>query len=94
MVLQNKIIFLKKVLNYFFAPENIKNPPSKVPHNWPQTFFISSMYWQLAQNQPKSHFLFHENVSLRDFYLMTLGGVTTVLLVNPVVAPLSMHGEG
>ena len=25
-------------------------------------------YCQAAQNQPKSHFLFHKNVSLRDFY--------------------------
>ena len=27
---------------------------------------------QSAQNQPKSHILFHKNGSLRDFYIMTL----------------------
>ena len=45
--------------------------PSKVAHNWPQFFF---QYCQPAQNQPKSHFLFHKNVYLRDFYKMTLEG--------------------
>ena len=30
------------------------------------------MLCQLAQNQPKSHFLFHKNVSLHNFYTMTL----------------------
>ena len=29
------------------------------------------MYCQPAQNQPKSHILFHKNGFLRDFYLMT-----------------------
>ena len=31
-------------------------------------------YCQLAQNQPKSHILFHKNGSLRDFYIMTFTG--------------------
>jgi len=31
------------------------------------------LYYKPAQNQQKSHFLFHKNVSLRDFYTMTLG---------------------
>ena len=52
-----------------FAPENMKKPPSKVAHNRPNFFF---QYCQPAQNQPKSHILFHKNVSLRDFYIMTL----------------------
>ena len=34
--------------------------------------FINFQHYQPAQNQPKSHFLFHENVYLRDFYIMTL----------------------
>jgi hypothetical protein len=42
---------------------------SKVAYNRPPFFF---QYCQPAQNQPKSHFLFHKNVSLRDFYMMTL----------------------
>ena len=37
----------------------------------PQFFF---QYCQPAQNQPKSHFLFYKNVSLGDFYIMTLIG--------------------
>ena len=42
---------------------------SKV-HNRPNFFF--STYCQPAQNKLKSHFLFLKNVSLRDFYVMTL----------------------
>ena len=53
----------------FFANENMKKKLSKVAHNWPKFFF---QYFQPAKNQPKSHFLFHKNVSLRDFYIMTL----------------------
>ena len=52
-----------------FAPENMKKPPSKVAHNRPLFFYP---YCQVAQNQPKSNFLFHKNVSQRDFYIMTL----------------------
>ena len=44
--------------------------PSKVAHNRPNFFF---QYCQPAQNQPRSHFLFHNDDSLRDFYIMTLG---------------------
>ena len=29
----------KKKINIFFAPENMKKPPSKVAHNRPRTFF-------------------------------------------------------
>ena len=47
----------------------MKKLPSKVAHNRPNLFF---QYCQLAQNQPKCHFLFHKNPSLRDFYILTL----------------------
>ena len=43
---------------------------SKVAHNRPKRFFFQSC--QPAQNLPKTHFLFHKNVSLHDFYIMTL----------------------
>ena len=60
-------IFFKKI-KFFFAPENMKKTPSKVAPNQPPIFF---QYCQPAQNQLKSHFLFHKNVSLRnnDFHL-------------------------
>ena len=50
-----------------FVPENMKKTPSKVDHNRPTNFFFQ--YCQPAQNQPKSHILFHKNGSLRDFYI-------------------------
>ena len=58
-------MFLKK---HFFAHKNMKKPASKIAHNWPKVIF---QYCQPAQNQPKSHILFHKNGSLRDFYIMT-----------------------
>ena len=58
--------FLKK-LN-FFCPWKHEKPPLKVALNWPNFF----QHCQLAQNQPKSYLLFHENTSLCDFYIMTL----------------------
>ena len=63
--------FLVRALQYFFLnfnffyPESMKKTPSKVAHNRPNFFFS-------VANQPKSHFLFHQNVSLHDFYIMTL----------------------
>ena len=39
-----------------------KKTLSIVAHNVPQFFFSIA-------NRPKSHFLFHKNVSLRDFYI-------------------------
>ena len=48
----------------------MKKPPSKVADNWPPISFFQ--YCQPAQNQPKSHILFHKNVSLRGFYILTL----------------------
>ena len=64
----NATMFLKKN-HIFFAHENMKNPASKVAHNWPK-FFFSVL--PMAQNLPKSHILFHKNGFLRDFYVMTL----------------------
>merc|ERR1712051_702140 len=58
----------KNIFNYFFVPKNMKNKAQTSiiisPH-----FFLNC---QLAQTQPKSYFLFHKNVSPRDFYTMTL----------------------
>ena len=45
-------------LKKFFANENMKKPASKVD--------------KPAQIQPKSQFLFHKNLSPRDFSIMTL----------------------
>ena len=60
--------FLKKNKD-FFAPESMKKYPQKLLIIGPPLFF---QHCQPAQNLPKSHFLFHKNVSLRDFYIMTL----------------------
>ena len=54
----------------FFDTENMKKPSSKVAGNGPHIIFFQQC--QPVQNQPKSHFLFRKNVSLRDFYIMTL----------------------
>ena len=40
----------------------MKKMPSKFTHNQPQ-------------NQLKSNFLFHKNISLRNFYIMTLQAI-------------------
>jgi hypothetical protein len=61
-------IFSKKNLKEMLHPKTFKNCPQKLLIIGPNFFF---QYCQLAQNQPKSHFLFHKNVSL-DFYIMTL----------------------
>ena len=50
----------------YFEPKKIP----KVPYFTAQFFFFQ--YCQLAQNQTKSHILFHKNGSQRDFYIMTL----------------------
>ena len=47
----------------FVAHENMKKPASKVA--------------KLAQIQPKSQFLFHKNLPLRDFSIMTLKETST-----------------
>ena len=61
------IIFSKRSKKSF-APENMKEPPSKVAHNW----LIFFQYCQPAQNQPKSQFLFNKNCSPWDLCIMTL----------------------
>ena len=66
--------------DYFFAPENMKKPSSKVGHNRPHFF----QYCLLAQNQPKYHFLFHKNVSLRDIYIMTLNRAVVYASLWPI----------
>jgi hypothetical protein len=39
-----------KEINIFFAPENMKNPPSNVAHNWPHFF----QYWPGFPNDPQT----------------------------------------
>ncbi len=63
-----EIKIAKKNLKEMLHPKTFKNCPQKLLIIGPNFFF---QYCQLAQNQPKSHFLFHKNVSL-DFYIMTL----------------------
>ena len=53
------------VFIYFFCPQ-------KHEKNGLKSCSIFFQYCQPAQNQPKSHILFHKNVSLHDFYIMTL----------------------
>ena len=55
----------RKILILVFPMKTSKKTSSKVAHNRPPFFF---QYCQPAQNQPKSHILFHKNGSLRDFY--------------------------
>ena len=50
-------IFKKEIYIYFFDRENLKKAPSKIAHNRLQFFF---QYCQPAQNQLKSHILFHK----------------------------------
>ena len=62
-------VFSKENLTYFLAIKTWKNCPQKLLIMGPKVFF---QYRQQAPMQPKSHFLFHKNVSLHDFYTMTL----------------------
>ena len=62
-------IFLKKMKLFFCPLKTWKNHLQNLLIIGPQYFF---QYCQPAQNQPNSHFLFHKNVSLRDFYIITL----------------------
>ena len=59
-------VLLKKIWDFFLPLKTWKNCPQKLPK------LIFFQYCQPAQNLPKSNFLFHKNVSLRDFYIMTL----------------------
>ena len=55
---------------FIFAHENMKKPASKVAHNWPKSIFFSNA--NRPQIQPKSQFLFHENIPPWDISIMTL----------------------
>ena len=61
-------LFLKK--NLIFLPmKTWKNQTQKLLMIGPNFFF---QQWQLAQNQPKSQFLFHKNCSSCNLSIMTL----------------------
>ena len=59
-----------------FLKEFKKKLTLKTRKNCPQKLLIIAQfffqYCHPAENQPKSHFLFHKNISPRDFYIMTL----------------------
>ena len=61
--------FSKKKNLIFFHPKTWKTRAQELLIIGPNFFF---QYCQSAQYRPKSHLLFHKNVSLRDFYIMTL----------------------
>ena len=61
-------IFQKKS-KCFFAPDNMKKPPSKVAHNHPK-FFFSVL--PTSQKPDQISDIFHRNLPLRDFSIMTL----------------------
>ena len=48
--------------------------------------FLFFQYCQQAPIQPKSHFLFHKNVSLHDFYTMTL----PTCMIIPILSRLAV----
>ena len=50
--------YLKKKLAFFFAPENMKKPPSKVAHNGPRPFF-SVLAW-LPKRPKKKEISYHQ----------------------------------
>ena len=74
-------MFLKK-FKHFFAHENMKKSPQKLLIIGPNFFF---QYCQPVQNQPKSHFVFHKNVSLHNFYIMTLSPALISPLTDKVM---------
>ena len=64
---------------YIFLPlKTWKNNPQKMLIVGPDPFF---QYRELAQIQPKSQFLFHKNIPLRDFS-MTLPKPGSVNIKN------------
>ena len=68
--------------NFFLPLKTWKNSLQKFLIIGPIFF---SIYCQPAWNQPKSHFLFHENVSLLDFYIMTLVQIEYYLLQQNIL---------
>ena len=67
-----------------FCPRKHEKTALKVAHNRPPgpPLHLFFQYCQPAQNQPKSHFRFCKNVSLRDFYIMTLISCAKVGIVS------------
>ena len=63
-----------------------KNQPQKLLIIGPIFF----QYCQPAQNQHKSHILFHKNGSLRDFYLMTLFVMSLLLVIGSSVGKIAI----
>ena len=71
------------ISSLFWAKKiKVKKMPLKRQKNSPQKFLIISpnyfyhcQYCQPAQNQLKSNFLFHKNVSLCDFNIITLQAI-------------------
>ena len=51
------IVFSKKIRKQNFAPENLLKPPSKVPHNWPPTFFL---HWPGCPNGTETEILYQQ----------------------------------
>ena len=57
---------------------------------------------KVAHNRPKSHFLFHKNVSLRDFYVLTLHVPNPTFLtkkflveiINKMISGLNDYKQG
>ena len=45
-------------------------------------------YCQPARNQPKSYFLFHKNVTLRDFYILTYNYLVIELQETSSLIPI------
>ena len=57
--------YIFKIFNFF--PKNMKKTLLMIAPN-----FFFSIANRSKTSQPKSHFLFHKNVFLRDFYIKTL----------------------
>ena len=54
------IVFSKKIRKKFFAPENLKKPPSKVAHNQPPTFFFQYVLARLPKRPKNRNPVFSE----------------------------------
>ena len=55
-------------MNSFFAPENMKKPPSKVAHNWPRPFFLSTANYLLVQRCVKLTLADFKNLKINLLY--------------------------
>ena len=70
-------IFLKNS-NIFFAPENMKEAPSKVGHNRPRVFV---QYWPGCPNGPKAEISYHQKPLMQDWVFRL--GCLTVSIKHP-----------